>query len=454
MNTTTTIDLGASIRGELIAPGHPVYDQARTVVLGGIDRRPALIVRPADAEDVRTVILAAGRLGVELAVRSGGHSAAAHGVCQGGIVLDMRSMSALRIDPEGLEAWAGPGVSTGEYTAAAGTHGLATPFGDTGSVGVSGITLGGGIGYLVRRFGLTIDSLLEAEVVTAGGQVLHTDRDTHPDLFWAIRGGGGNFGVVTRLRFRLHPVGTVVGGMLVLPATAQTITGFMEAARNAPEQLSTIANVMPAPPMPFLPAEYHGRPVILATLVAVEDVEAGQAAVAPFRALAKPLADMVRPMTYPEVFMPSDPDYHPLAVSRTMFMDNVDTGEAAAMLAALEASDAPLRAVQLRALGGAMARVPSEATAFAHRGSRFMANVVSFCLGAEDRDRRAAWVAGLAGELLQTDRGAYVNFLADEGEQRVRQAYPGAAWDRLAQVKRRYDPGNIFRLNQNIPPAR
>ncbi len=451
---TTTIDLGTPIRGELITPGHPKYDQARTVVMGGIDRRPALIARPADTEDVRTVILAARRLGVELAVRSGGHSGAAHGVTQGGIVLDMRGMRELRVDAKGLEAWAAAGVSTGEYTAAAGKHGLATPFGDTGSVGLSGITLGGGIGYLVRKLGLTIDSLLEAEVVTADGQVLRTDRETHTDLFWAIRGGGGNFGVATRFRLRLHPVRTVVGGTLVLPATPQTIAGFLDAAQSAPEDLSAIANVMPAPPMPFLPAEYHGRPVILATLVAAGEVEAGQLAVSPFRAVAKPLADLVRPMTYPEVFAPSDPDYHPLAVARTLFMDRVDNRVAATLLDALEASDAPLRAVQLRALGGAMARVPSEATAFAHRGSRIMANVASFYVGSEDRDRRAAWVAALAGELRQTDQGAYVNFLADEGEERVRKAYPGATWDRLAQVKRRYDPDNFFRLNQNIPPAR
>lgn len=449
----TTVDLGSSIRGELIHPGQPGYDQARTVVMGGVDRKPALIARPADVEGVRTVILAARRLRMELAVRSGGHSSAGHGVTQGGIVLDMRGMEGLRMDAQGLEAWCDAGVTTGDYTAAAAKHGLATPFGDTGSVGVSGIALGGGIGYLVRKLGLTIDSLLEAEVVTANGEVLRTDNDTHPDLFWAIRGGGGNFGVVTRLRLRLHPVSTVVGGMLVLPATAQTIAGFLEAAQDAPEELSAIANVMPAPPMPFLPAEYHGRLVILATLVAAGPVEAGQRAVTPFRRLARPRADMVRPSTYPEVFAPSDPDYHPLAVARTMFMERVDTGAAGTMVAALEASDAPLRVVQLRALGGAMARVPSDATAFAHRASRIMANVASFYVGAEDRDRRAAWVAGLAGELRQGDHGAYVNFLAEEGLEGVRRAYPGATWDRLAEVKRRYDPDNFFRLNQNVLPA-
>jgi FAD/FMN-containing dehydrogenase len=334
-------------------------------------------------------------------------------------------------------------------------HGLVTGFGDTASVGVSGLTLGGGVGYLVRKHGLTIDSLLAAELVTADGQILEIDDERHPDLFWAIRGGGGNFGVATRLKFRLHPLDGIVGGMLLLPATAQVIADFMAAAETAPEELSGIASIMVAPPMPFLPPEAHGKLVVMAMLCYAGDAEAGQRALAPFRALAEPLADMLQPAPYAVMFPPGEGEveYHPTAVAHTMFMDTVDRQMADTIMEQLQASDAPVRVVQLRALGGAMARVPVEATAFAHRHSRIMANVAAFYEGPADRDRRQAWVDDAAAALQQGDEGAYVNFLGDEGPERVRRAYPGSTWDRLVEVKRRYDPDNLFRRNHNIPPA-
>jgi FAD/FMN-containing dehydrogenase len=339
-----------------------------------------------------------------------------------------------------------------EYSAAAATHGLATGFGDTGSVGIGGITLGGGVGFLVRKYGLTIEDLLEAEIVTADGELLRTDADTEPDLFWAIRGGGGNFGVATRFRFRMHEVGTILGGMLFLPATAEIVAAFIAEAEAAPEELSTIANVMPAPPMPFVPEEQHGKLVIFALMAYAGAPDDGQRAVAPFRALAEPIADMVKPIPYPEIYMPEEEDYHPVAAGRTMFVDAVGSDTAETILAHLEASTAPMRVAQLRVLGGAMARVPVEATAFAHRKSRIMVNVAALYEGHEEAALHEAWVTGFASALRQGDAGAYVNFLGDEGEERVRDAYPGATWDRLAKVKGRYDPTNLFRLNQNIPP--
>jgi FAD/FMN-containing dehydrogenase len=294
---------------------------------------------------------------------------------------------------------------------------------------------------------------LAADVVTADGQLLHVDAETHPDLFWAIRGGGGNFGVATRFKFQLHKVDTVVGGMLLLPATPDSIASFIAEAEAAPEELSTIANVMPAPPMPFVPAEHHGRLIIMAFLVYVGATEAGERAVAPFRAIATPIADMVRPMPYPEIYPPEDDSYHPTAASRTLFVDSVDRGAAETIVAHLEASDASVRAAQLRVLGGAMARVPADATAFAHRASRIMVNVAAFYNGPEDRAVREAWVSEFAAALRQGDGGAYVGFLGDEGEARIHVAYPGTIWDRLRAIKARYDPTNLFRLNQNIPPA-
>jgi FAD/FMN-containing dehydrogenase len=439
------------LRGRVITPDDPGYDQARTIFYGGFDRHPQVIVRAADHHDVARVVALARDTGLELAVRSGGHSPAGYSTVDGGIVLDLGAMKALDIDVEARTAWAQTGLTAGEYTIAANTHGLATGFGDTGSVGIGGITLAGGIGYLVRKHGLTIDQLLAAKVVTADGRLLHVDDRSHPDLFWALRGGGGNFGVATRLQFRLHPVDQVVGGLLLLPATPQVLAGFVAAAEAAPEELSTIANVMPAPPLPFLPATQHGRLVIMALLVYAGEVEPGQRTVAPFRALATPLADLVKPMPYPGIYPPEDPTYHPAAVGHTMFVEQVDRQVAETIVGYLQASDASVRVAQLRVLGGAMARVPIEATAFAHRASRIMVNLAAFYDGPADRAARQGWVAEFAAALQQGDTGAYVGFLGDEGQGRVHQAYPRATWDRLAAIKRRYDPTNLFRRNQNIP---
>ena len=442
-----------ALKGQVITPDHPGYEEARTIFYGGFDRRPAAIVRVTDVGDVVHVINFARETGAELAVRGGGHSIAGYSTTEGGIVLDLSGMKGLTIDVEGRTAWAEAGLTAGEYTTAAAAHGLATGFGDTGSVGIGGITLGGGIGYLVRKNGLTIDDLLAAEMVTADGRLLYLDNESHPDLFWAIRGGGGNFGVVTRFKYRLHEQSSVYGGMLVLPATPEVIAGFVAAAEAAPEELSTIANVMKAPPFPFLPAEVHGQFVVLGMLVYSGPVEAGEQVIAPFRALATPLVDMVRPMAYQEIYPPEEGGFHPVAAGRTLFVDSIDLAAAQTIVEALKASTAVMSATQLRVLGGAMARVPADATAFAHRSARIMVNVAAMYMRPEEAEQHEAWVTRLADALRQSYEGAYVNFIGDEGEARVRAAYPGATWERLAAIKRRYDPGNLFRRNHNIPPA-
>jgi FAD/FMN-containing dehydrogenase len=445
--------LRAAVAGRVITPDDADYDAARTVFYGGIDRRPAAIVRAAHAADVSHVVSLARERAVELAVRSGGHSLAGHSVSEGGIVLDLAAMKRLQIDGEGRTAWADAGLTAGEYTAAAGARDLATGFGDTGSVGIGGITLGGGVGYLVGKYGLTIDDLLSAEIVTADGRLLHVDANTHPDLFWAIRGDGGAFGVVTRFQFRLHAVGTVVGGMLILPATADVIRSFVAVAEAAPDEVSTIANIMTAPPLPFVPADYHGKPVTMATLVYAGAVDAGERAIAPFRALATPLADMVRPMRYAEIYPPEEADYHPVFVARTLFRDAIDQRAANRIVEHLRASTAQTAVAQIRVLGGAMARVPVDATAFAHRMRRIIVNLAALSARPDEVAAHEVWVTDFAAALRQGDPGAYVNFLGDEGEARVREAYPGMTWNRLATVKARYDPTNLFRRNHNIPPA-
>ena len=454
VESTAVDELRARLRGRVVEPSDPDYDALRVITLGGVDPRPALVVRPAEDADVAAAVSFARDRGLPLAVRSGGHSGAGHGTVDGGLVVDLRDLRAVDVDVETRTAWVGAGATAGEVTAATAAHGLAVGFGDTGSVGVGGITLGGGVGYLSRSRGLTVDNLLAADVVLADGRVVRADADQHPDLFWALRGGGGNFGVVTRFRFRLHPLDGVTGGILLLPASAAVLAGFVAALQAAPDELSAIVNVMPCPPMPFVAAEHHGELVVMALVCWSGAADAADGVLAPFRALATPLADLVRPVAYPELFPPADPEYHPTAVARTLLLDHVDLPLAERVLERLRDLDG-MRVVQLRALGGAIARVPADATAYAHRSSRLMGNVAAFVT--EDapghRAHRAAWVEGTVALLDQGDAGVYVNFLGDEGPERVRAAYPGATWDRLAAVKATYDPGNVFRRNQNVPPA-
>jgi FAD/FMN-containing dehydrogenase len=457
MTATLSIpQLRAELNGRVITADDDGYDEARAVFYRSVDRRPALIIRPADATEVSLVVSLARDTGAELAVRSGGHSLAGHSVSDGGIVLDLVELKALDIDAHARTAWAQTGLTAAEYTAAAGAHGLATGFGDTGTVGIGGLTLGGGVGFLVRKHGLTIDDLLAAELVTADGEMLYVDAETHPDLFWAIRGGGGNFGVATRFQFRLHQVDTIVGGMLILPATPDVIASFVAEAEAAPEELSAIANIMVAPPMPFLPAEAHGKPVVMVLICYAGDVGAGERALAPFRTLTEPVADMVRQMRYPEIYtLFGDEAEGPgpaQEVARSLFVDAVDSNTGKAILDHLQASTAPMAVAQLRVLGGAMARVAAEDTAFAHRERRVMVAIGAVYERAEESPVHEAWVADFAAA-FHPDAGVYVNFLGDEGEERVRGAYPGPTWDRLVAVKSRYDPTNLFRLNQNIPPA-
>jgi FAD/FMN-containing dehydrogenase len=289
-------------------------------------------------------------------------------------------------------------------------------------------------------------------VVTAGGSIVEASEDSEPDLFWAIRGGEGNFGVATRLKLRLAEISEIVGGILILPASPETITGFLEAAWEAPDELSTIANVMIAPPMPFVPSEAHGKPVIMGMFAYAGPVERGEEVIAPFRALAAPLADMVRPMRYPELYEGPEPEVR-FGAGTNFFADRFDPAAAEAILEYLPRSTAPMRAVQLRALGGALARVPNDATAFAHRDRELFVNVAAMYMDAGEKETHDAWVDEIADALGRDGTGGYVGFLGEEDEATLRAAYPGATWDRLRELKRRYDPGNLFHLNHNIPPA-
>ena len=445
-------ELRQHLKGHVITPDDPDYDSIRIGLNIEIVRHPALIVRPANALDISRVVKLARETGAELAVRSGGHSLAGFSTSDGGIVLDLSQMKGLEINLDERSAWAEPGLTAGEYSSEVAKHGLATGFGDTATVGIGGLTTGGGIGYLVRKHGLTIDNLLAAEIVTADGEILYVDAQSHSDLFWAIRGGGGNFGIITRFQYRLHNVDTIIGGMLVLPATAEVISSFAAHAEAAPDELSTIVSIMPAPPMPFIPEAYHGQLVTIAMLAYSGDLDEGLRVVAPFRQLAKPIVDMIGPMPYTDIYWPDDPDFHPATALRSKFIDRIDEHAAQIMIEQLNQSSAPIRIAEFRVLGGAMSRIPSEATAFAHRNARVMA---SFIIQYEDREEAAihnAWVTESAAKLGQDESAVYVNFLGNEGKARLNEAYPSATQERLSTIKAKYDPTNVFRRNHNIAP--
>ncbi len=445
-------DLRACMRGRVVTPHDPDYDELRRVT-AAVDIKPPLIARVLDAADVAAVINFAREKGFEIAVRSGGHSAAAHCTTPTGVVIDLREMRAIDVARDNKTARVETGLTALDIAQRIEQDGLAVGFGDTGSVGVGGLTLGGGIGYLSRKWGLTLDSLLEVELVTAAGEQLRVNAQSDPDLFWALRGGGGNFGVATAFTFAPHPLKRVYGGMLMLPATAQTVAQFVELSAAAPDELTTIANVMACPPMPFVDESVVGTPVIMGELVYAGEPEDAEPVVAPFRAIGTPIADFMKPMAYHEIWPPEDPNYHPTAEVRNMFTKRIDKPTAQRIIDLINASDSPMRGAQLRVHGGAIARVANKATAFAHRDEPIMVNVFCFYTGEADRPGRAAWVNEMSAVLDQGESGVYVNFLGDEGPDRLRAAYPGATWDRLRAVKKRIDPDNVFHRNGNIPPV-
>ena len=443
--------LAASLKGRVITPQHAEYEAMRLLVPANYDKRPAGIVRVANAADVAAVINFAQATGLELAVRSGGHSV--FGGSNGGLVMDLRDLNAIEIDAAARTAWCSTGLTAGEVTTAVEQHKLIVGFGDTASVGIGGITAGGGIGYLVRKHGLTIDAVIAAEVVTAGGDILLADADHHPDLFWAIRGGGGNFGVVTRWKYRLQPMPDFTGGPLVLPATADVVARFVALADAAPDELSAIASVMRCPPLPFLPPELAGKSIFMCMMAYAGPADEAEAVLAPFRALATPYADLIGPGAYSSLYVPHDPDQRLAFGVRSRLVDHFGLEEAQVVIETVNKSTALVTLGEIRVLGGAMARVPVDATAFAHRRDCVMVSFIGVTPDANDAYNQAAWAqAGIEQIKADVDR-VYVNFIVGDKADRRGAAYPPATMARLRQIKRRYDPENLFRLNQNILPA-
>jgi FAD/FMN-containing dehydrogenase len=444
--------LTSSLSGDALRPGDEGYEEARWIKNLAFDRRPGLIVRAASEDDVVKTVNFARDNGVELAVRSGGHSFPGHSAIEGGILLDLAGLDQLEIDAEQRLGHAGAGVTAAAYSVAAFEHGLATPFGDTGSVGLAGLTLGGGVGWLVRNRGLTIDHLVSVDLVTADGSRLTASAEQNQDLFWALRGGGGNFGVATRFTYRLEPIGMVLGGLAVMPLTRDVLRGVMDVALDAPDQLTVIITAMRMPPMPMVPEEMHFKPVSMVMLVWDGDPNEGATVVDRIRAAGPVYMDMIEPMPYPAIYqlMAEAEAPAPLAV-RSAFVNELGDAELDELVAYID--QAPIGSLfQLRNLGGAAARVADDATAYS--GRQWPA-LVAMGTTFENPAAFAEWDAFTEASIEKVAPGprqVYVNFLADEGQEAVQRAYGDSSWQRLREVKRRYDPDNLFHHNQNIRP--
>ena len=450
-------ELAGSFRGQLVGPDDPEYTEQRKVWNGSIARSPALIARCTGVADVVAAVRFARETGLQVAVRSGGHSFPGLSVCEGGLVIDLGPMRGIRVDPQARTARVQAGVLWGELDRETQAFGLATTGGIVTHTGVAGLTLGGGIGWLQRKHGLTIDNLLSADVVTAAGDFVTASETENPDLFWGLRGGGGNFGIVTEFEFRLHPVGPIVlAGPIFWPMeqAPAVLRFYREWCAEAPEELMTIVIHRKAPPLAFVPTELHGKPVVAVACCYAGPVEDGEAVVAPLKTFGSPVLDLCEPKPYVEhqsMFDPSFPHgwwYYMRACDVSALSDPVID------IAVDHATQirSPLTAFPIWQLGGAVAREPEAGTAFTGRGAGHTFNITSTTTTAEGFDAEREWVRSFWSALEPHHKSVYVNFLMEEGEDRIREAYGSEKYDRLKALKRKYDPGNFFRLNQNIAP--
>ncbi|HLV97539.1 MAG TPA: FAD-binding oxidoreductase [Ktedonobacterales bacterium] len=446
LGEATIQDFRASLRGQLILPGDAAYDDARKVWNGMIDRRPALIVRCAGVADVSKAIRFARDQQLLVAVRGGSHNVTGAGTCDGGLVIDLSPMKVVQVDSERHTARVEPGTTWKEFDQEAQQYGLATTGGLISSTGVAGFTLGGGIGWLVRKHGLACDNLLSAEVVTADGQLVKTSTDEHPDLYWGLRGGGGNFGVVTAFEFALHPVSTVVGGVVAYPlARAREVLHFYRRfLATAPDELTTIMIFATTP---------EGQQIIGIAACYAGPVEQGEAVLRPLKEFGPSVMDMMGPLPYTALQQANDPTA-PAGLHnywKAAFLHDLSDAAMDTMIEYATKATSPLSMIHLHQLGGAMNRVAADATAFGYRNEGFVVNIIGMWPTPGDNEHHINWARGLFAALQPEAHGAYVNFLGDEGQGRVRSAY-GPNYERLVALKRKYDPANLFRLNQNIRP--
>jgi len=450
-------ELTGAFSGDLIQPGDGGYDEHRKVWNGSIDRHPALIARCAGTDDVIAAIRFARQTGLPLAVRGGGHSFPGHSVCDGGVVLDMGALTGVEVDPDAKTAKAQAGALLGQLDVATQAHGLAAPAGIVTHTGLAGLTLGGGIGWLMRKFGLTIDQLESVEMVTAEGEVVHASDDENADLFWGLRGGGGNFGVVTEFEFNLNPLGPqVMAGPIFwrMEDSPKLLRFYRDWIAEAPDELMTIIIHRKAPPLDFVPQELHGQLVVAVVSCYAGSVEDGERVLKPLKEFGSPVLDLCEPKPYLQhqaMFDPSFPHgrwYYMRACDVKELTDDViDTTVEHSMQIR-----SPLTAFPIWQMGGAVSRVADDATAFTSRGAGYTFNITAMTEGPDGFDEEREWSRDFWSALSPHHMGVYVNFLMEEGEERIREAYGAAKYDRLKALKRKYDPENLFRLNQNVRP--
>ncbi len=451
-------ELKSSFRGQVLTSTDDAYESARKIWNAMIDKRPALIARCATTSDVVGAVNFARENGLVLAVRGGGHNIAGNAMCGGGIVIDLSKMKAASVDAGARRATIEGGATLVDLDAATQAHGLATPVGINSTTGVAGLTLGGGFGWLSRKYGMTVDNLESAEVVTAAGEVVRASATEHPDLFWALRGGGGNFGVVTRFEFRLHPVGPdVLSGLIVYPLSEakSVLQRYRDFVAKAPDDLSVWAILRQAPPLPFLPNEVHGKGIVALALLYAGDPRQGAPLIEPLRKFGSPAGEHVGIQPYTAWQQTFDPLLTAGARNywKSHNLSTIKDGLLDVVIDYIDRLPSPQCEIFIGALGGATGRPTPESTAYAHRDARFVMNVHGRWEDPADDERCIGWARDFFNASSPfASGGVYVNFLtADEGD-RVRAAY-GSNYHRLAEVKRKYDPDNLFSINQNINPT-
>ena len=457
LSGATVAELRTRLRGDLIVSEDAAYEEARKVYNGMIDRRPAAIIRCADVADVMAAVGLARDNGLDLSVRGGSHSVPGFGTNDGGVVCDLSAMRGIRVDPDARTVRAEGGCTWGDLDHATHAFGLATTGGIISTTGIGGLTLGGGIGHLARGCGLSCDNLIAADVVTADGRLLRASDDDHPDLFWALRGGGGNFGVVTSLEYRLHPVGEIYGGPIFFPVehAADVMRFYREFIANAPEQLGAFFAFQIAPPLPFIPEDRHGETMCLIVACWAGPVEEGEQAVAPLLEAAPVVAQHVGRMPYPalngafDALLPPGLQHYWKAAFVTELTDEAIAAhvEHGPRVPCVEST------MHLYPIDGACHRVPSDATPFAFRDASFACVIAGMWPDAADNERNIRWVRDYWNAIHpHSEEGGYVNFMSGDDQERIRANYRGN-FDRLVAVKQKFDPENLFHMNQNIDPA-
>jgi FAD/FMN-containing dehydrogenase len=451
------LSLRGGLRGKALLKDEDGYDAARAIWNGMVDRSPGLIVRCDGASDVMRCIDFARERDLIVAIRSGGHNIAGNAVCDGGLMIDLSPMNFVRVDPGSRRAWVGPGATLGDVDRETQAFGLAVPTGINSTTGIAGLTLGGGFGWLTRKFGLTVDCLVSADIVTADGQLRRVSAEENPDLFWAIRGGGGNFGVATAFEFTLHPAGPeILSGLVVHPfdQASDLLRAYRDAVDGAPEELTCWAVMRRAPPLPFLPTEWHGREVLIFAMCYVGDMVDGENATRSLRELGRPIADVVGPHRLVDWQAAFDPLLTPGARNywKSHDLEALSDGAIDVITRAIRNLPSDECEIFIAHVGGAMSRVAPDATAYSQRSSHFVMNVHTRWRESADDNTCVQWARDLfrATEPFATG-SAYVNFIPEDEPDRTEKIY-GANYRRLSEIKGRYDPQNLFRMNQNIRP--